>query len=189
MKSDSLDLRLRAFALHARVEAQPQIVKLEGMDRHIRRRPRKLQSNRRNFAWRALAPPGRLCLTSRGVDFALRGNLHDPRLPLFALAAALALGFAAGPVGEAQAKGCLKGAVVGGVAGHYAGHHAVAGAIGGCIVGHHMAKVNEEKQKERGAGAEAEVVVSCRRSRAAGVRRPRRRSSVARTVRRLTPCC
>jgi uncharacterized protein YcfJ len=70
------------------------------------------------------------------------------KLPLFALAVALALGFADFPAGEAQAAGCLKGAFVGGVAGHYAGHHAVAGAIGGCIVGHHIATVNAEKQKE-----------------------------------------
>ena len=96
-----------------------------------------MQSNRRNFAWRALAPAGDSPYLPR-VGF----------VPLFALAAARALGFAAGPAGEAQAAGCLKGALVGGVAGHYAGHHAVAGAIGGCIVGHHMAAVNAQKQKE-----------------------------------------
>ena len=45
--------------------------------------------------------------------------------------------------------------MVGGVAGHYAGHHAVAGALGGCIVGHHMAKVNEEKAKQQQAASDA----------------------------------
>ena len=45
----------------------------------------------------------------------------------------------------ANAKGCLKGAAVGGVAGHVAGHHGVLGAAAGCAIGHHRAKVNDQK--------------------------------------------
>lgn len=51
----------------------------------------------------------------------------------------------AGGSGLANAKGCLKGAAVGGVAGHVAGHHAVMGAAAGCAIGHHRAKVKDEK--------------------------------------------
>ena len=68
------------------------------------------------------------------------------RLSLFALAAVLVLGFAAGPAGEAQAKGCLKGAIVGGVAENVKKY--APEAIGGCIVGHHVAAVNAEKQRQ-----------------------------------------
>ena len=110
------------------------------------RQPSELQSNRFNFTRAPWRREG-IALISRG-SVLLFEETSMSRLPLFALAAALALGFAAGPASEAQAKGCLKGALVGGVAGHYAGHHAVAGAIGGCIVGHHVAAVNAEKQKQ-----------------------------------------
>jgi hypothetical protein len=51
----------------------------------------------------------------------------------------------------ANAAGCLSGAVVGGVAGHYAGHHGLLGAAAGCAVGHHMAKVDKERARERSA--------------------------------------
>lgn len=51
----------------------------------------------------------------------------------------------AGVSGLVSAKGCLKGAAVGGVAGHVAGHHGVLGAAAGCAVGHHRAKVADEK--------------------------------------------
>lgn len=51
----------------------------------------------------------------------------------------------AGTSGFANAKGCLKGAAVGGVAGHVAGHHGVLGAAAGCAIGHHRAKVNDQK--------------------------------------------
>ena len=50
-----------------------------------------------------------------------------------------------GVSGVANAKGCLTGAAVGGVAGHVAGHHGVIGAAAGCAVGHHRAKVKDEK--------------------------------------------
>jgi len=66
-----------------------------------------------------------------------------------ALAAALTLGLGALPLvsaAPAQAVGCLTGAVGGAVAGHYAGHHAVVGAVGGCIVGHHLHKLQKEKE-------------------------------------------
>ncbi len=53
--------------------------------------------------------------------------------------------------GAAGAVGCVSGAVAGGVAGHYAGHHGLLGAAAGCAVGHHMHKV--EKQRERDEAA------------------------------------
>ncbi|GAN76025.1 hypothetical protein [Acidisphaera rubrifaciens] len=43
--------------------------------------------------------------------------------------------------------GCLTGAVVGGVAGHMV-HHGVLGAAAGCAVGHHHAKVAQQRQRE-----------------------------------------
>ena len=52
----------------------------------------------------------------------------------------------AGFSSQAQA-GCLTGAAVGGVAGHVAGHHAILGAAAGCAVGHHMAAVHRERER------------------------------------------
>lgn len=43
--------------------------------------------------------------------------------------------------------GCLTGAVVGGVAGHMV-HHGLLGAAAGCAVGHHHAKVAQQRQRE-----------------------------------------
>ncbi len=49
---------------------------------------------------------------------------------------------------SANAAGCIKGAAGGAVAGHVAGHHAVLGAVGGCVVGRHLAKNKNTKEKE-----------------------------------------
>ena len=48
-------------------------------------------------------------------------------------------------MGSLAQAGCVGGAVVGGVAGHMAGHHTGLGAVGGCAVGHHMAKIKQQK--------------------------------------------
>lgn len=42
--------------------------------------------------------------------------------------------------------GCLTGAAVGGVVGHVAGHHGLVGAAAGCAIGHHSAKVKQDRQ-------------------------------------------
>ena len=46
------------------------------------------------------------------------------------------------------AVGCISGAVAGGVAGHYAGHHGLLGAAAGCAVGHHLHKVEKERERQ-----------------------------------------
>ena len=51
----------------------------------------------------------------------------------------------------AGAVGCVSGAVAGGVAGHYAGHHGLLGAAAGCAVGHHLHKVQKEREREEAA--------------------------------------
>ncbi|PPQ32661.1 hypothetical protein CCS01_15545 [Rhodopila globiformis] len=68
-----------------------------------------------------------------------------------AVAATLALAFAVGLAGPAEAKGCLSGAAVGGLAGHMA-HHGVLGAVGGCAVGHHMASKHEKQAAAQAQG-------------------------------------
>ena len=58
---------------------------------------------------------------------------------------------AVGAPGAARAVGCVSGAVAGGVAGHYAGHHGLLGAAAGCAVGHHMHKVEKERERQEAA--------------------------------------
>lgn len=58
----------------------------------------------------------------------------------------LSLGAASLAVPPAHA-GCLSGAVVGGIAGHMV-HHGVLGAAAGCAVGHHHAKVAQQRQRD-----------------------------------------
>ena len=65
----------------------------------------------------------------------------------FILVPVLATAVACMPV-AAGAVGCFSGAVAGGVAGHYAGHHTLLGAAAGCAVGHHMHKVEKERERE-----------------------------------------
>ncbi len=55
---------------------------------------------------------------------------------------------AVGAPGAAGAVGCISGAVAGGVAGHYAGHHGLLGAAAGCAVGHHLHKVEKERERQ-----------------------------------------
>jgi hypothetical protein len=69
------------------------------------------------------------------------------RLPLIPLAFILATALP----NVAGAVGCISGAVAGGVAGHYAGHHGLLGAAAGCVVGHHMHKVEKEREREEAA--------------------------------------
>ena len=71
------------------------------------------------------------------------------RLILLAIPFAFVLGIV-GPQ-PAGAVGCMSGAVAGGVAGHYAGHHGLLGAAAGCAVGHHMHKVQREREREEAA--------------------------------------
>lgn len=59
-------------------------------------------------------------------------------------AATLALATSTG----AATAGCLSGAAVGGVVGHVAGHHGLLGAGAGCVIGHHRARVREERRRE-----------------------------------------
>jgi hypothetical protein len=61
------------------------------------------------------------------------------------LVAGAALALAGATSQGAEARGCVKGAVVGGVAGHFAGRHPVLGAAAGCVVGHHMARREEQR--------------------------------------------
>ncbi len=70
---------------------------------------------------------------------------------LFPLALLLAVPLAAAAPRPAGAVGCFSGAVAGGVAGHYAGHHGLVGAAAGCAVGHHMHKVQREREREEAA--------------------------------------
>ena len=62
--------------------------------------------------------------------------------------AALLTACVAGAPGRAGAVGCISGAVAGGVAGHYAGHHGLLGAAAGCAVGHHLHKVEKERERQ-----------------------------------------
>ena len=55
---------------------------------------------------------------------------------------------AVGAPRTAGAVGCISGAVAGGVAGHYAGHHGLLGAAAGCAVGHHLHKVEKERERQ-----------------------------------------
>lgn len=68
--------------------------------------------------------------------------------PRYLALAALTLSFGAASLTAPPARaGCLSGAVVGGVAGHMV-HHGVLGAAAGCAVGHHHAKVAQQRQHE-----------------------------------------
>ncbi len=68
-------------------------------------------------------------------------------------ASALLLAISAG---TASAAGCLSGAAIGTGVGHFAGHHAVLGGLAGCAIGHHHAKVVEERHREEAAKQQAE---------------------------------